>query len=122
MEDKPTYKADYTIYKGIWEYGENRQRNIVEDYNRLIVHTERFSDWLKEKTGKEIPVGKKVKLTPEERRSLQDLIKTCHIEWVIGIIGAAEPKNYDWYENFYHGVSYPLTDELEDYDLIYNEL
>lgn len=117
--ETPVVQTDYLIYKGIWSYGENHERHIVEDYNRIKVFTQRLSDWIKEKTGKEIPVGMNVKLTVEERHELHELIKTGNF---LGISGCAEPKDYNWYENFYHGVSYPLTDELEDYDLIYNEL
>ena len=109
-------QIDYRIYKGIWEFGD--KENIPhDDYNRIVLYTKRVKDYIKEKTTKRLPLRKRIKLTKEEANELDKLLFKSRK--FVGIVGMAEPKDYDSFKHFYEGVNYYITDEYNDYDLIY---
>lgn len=112
-------QLDFEFCIGIWDRG-THPPVLFKDYYRMVVHTERLADYIQEKTGKRIPLNKKIALTEDEYHNLHTLI--CESKKFIGLIGDDEPKNYDWWKYFYENELFPLTDEYENYDLTYNEL
>ena len=112
-------QIDYRIDKGIWEFGADR--NILhDDYNRITLYTKRVKEFIKEKTGKNPPLKKKIKLTKEEANELDRMLFSSRK--FVGIVGMAEPKDYDSFKHFYEGANYYPNEEYNDYDLIYQEV
>lgn len=90
------------------------------EYKRFVIHTDRIHKFLLEKTGKDIPIDKRIAISNEEYFELRELIE--HARVFSGMIGEDYPKGYDWWKYYYEGVRYPITDELETFDFKYVEL
>lgn len=114
-----SWKLDYDMKSGIWDYGSCPPK-FVENYYRLRIFTPRIREFILEKTGKNIPLGKSVMMKENEFKDLRNEIEKERR--FSGLFGSDDPKDYDWWKHFYEDVDYPITDELETYDLKYNEL
>ena len=112
-------QLDFEFFIGIWDRGVYPP-NLLTDYYRVKVFTKRLADYIKEKTGKKIPLRKIIALTEDEYHALHDMISES--KKFTGLIGDAEPKNFDWERYYWKDERFPITDEYNDYDLTYNEL
>ena len=112
-------KLDFDFRTGLLDTG-FRPPIPHDEYKRLIIHTDRIHNFLLEKTGKDIPIDKRIAISNEEYFELRELIG--HAKVFSGMIGEDYPKGYDWWKYYYEGVRYPITDELETFDFKYVEL
>lgn len=114
-----SFKLDYNLISGLEEWKDGKYK-ITKDFYRLVVFTDKMRGFLKEKTGKDVPLAAKIKLDKSEMIELHNLISSAYE--FCGTYGSYRARAFDL-DCFYIGDKDGLATEDElAYDYTWKEL